>query len=181
MSALTVLRATEFAAAKHRHQRRKDHHASPYVNHPVTVALLLAEVAGVSDHEVLAAALLHDTLEDTDTTAEELESAFSPKVRALVEEVTDDKRLPKAERKRLQIEHATHLSPDAALIKIADKIANVLDVTHSPPSDWSLDRRLEYLDWAAAVVQGCPVASEALLGRFKEVLAEGRRVLVATG
>ena len=179
-TALLLLQAIDFAAHKHRDQRRKDHRASPYINHPVAVALLLAKVAGVTDPEVLAAAVLHDTLEDTDTTPEEIEDDFGPRVRSLVQEVTDDKRLPKADRKRLQVEHAHHLSKNAALIKVADKLVNVRDVTHAPPTHWSLGRRQEYLDWAEAVVSGCPPVSEALARSFDEALEEGRRELAVS-
>ena len=131
MTPLLLLRALEFAARKHRDQRRKDEEASPYINHPISVALLLAEIGGVTDTDILAAAILHDTLEDTDTKPEELEAAFGLRIRKLVEEVTDDKTLPKDARKRRQIEHAEHLSADAILIKLGDKIANVVDVTRS--------------------------------------------------
>jgi guanosine-3',5'-bis(diphosphate) 3'-pyrophosphohydrolase len=177
MDALLILRAADFAARKHRQQKRKDEESSPYINHPLAVATLLAEVGGVTDAEVLAAAILHDTLEDTETTPEELEAAFGPRVRALVAEVTDDKKLTKAERKRLQIDHADGLSCDAVLIKLGDKIANVIDVTHSPPSMWDVGRRKEYLDWAAAVVANCPAVNAALEARFAEVLQQGRRKL----
>ena len=177
MASPLILRAADFAARKHRLQKRKDEESSPYVNHPLAVALLLADVGGVNDPEVLAAAILHDTLEDTETTPAELEAAFGARVRALVEAVTDDKKLRKAERKQLQIDHAGALSPDAVLIKLGDKIANVTDVTHSPPSMWDLARRKEYLDWAAAVVANCPKVNAALEARFAEVLEEGRRKL----
>ena len=116
-----------------RDQRRKDEESSPYINHPISVSLVLAEIGGIADVEVLSPAILHDTLEDTDTTPAELDATFGGRIRRLVEEVTDDKRLPKAKRKELQIEHAAHLSQDAVLIKLADKISNVLDVMHSPP------------------------------------------------
>jgi (p)ppGpp synthase/HD superfamily hydrolase len=177
MASPLILRAADFAARKHRLQKRKDEESSPYVNHPLAVALLLADVGGVNDPEVLAAAILHDTLEDTETTPAELEAAFGARVRALVEAVTDDKKLRKAERKQLQIDHAGALSRDAVLIKLGDKIANVTDVTHSPPSMWDLARRKEYLDWAAAVVANCPKVNAALEARFAEVLEEGRRKL----
>lgn len=176
---LFILRAIDFAARKHRDQRRKDEESSPYINHPIAVSLLLAEIGGVGDAEVLAAAILHDTLEDTVTTAEELEAAFGRPVRRIVEEVTDDKSLPKAERKRLQIEHARSLSREAVLIKLGDKIANVLDVTHSPPAEWSLGRRKEYLDWAEAVIRNCPRTNTALENHFDLVLQEGRRKLLS--
>lgn len=135
-----LLRAVAFAARKHRHQRRKDGAASPYINHPIEVARVLADVGAVTDLELLMAAVLHDTIEDTETTPEELEREFGPAVRALVEEVTDDKSLPKATRKRLQVEHAPALPERARQLKVADKICNVRDVTHDPPTDWSLDR-----------------------------------------
>ena len=141
---LLILRAIDFAARKHRDQRRKDEEASPYINHPIAVSLLLADIGGIADGEVLSAAILHDTLEDTDTTPEELEAAFGMRICKLVQEVTDDKKLPKAKRKELQIEHAAQLSPDAVLIKLGDKISNVFDVTHSPPADWNIERRREY-------------------------------------
>ena len=175
---LLILRAIDFAARKHRDQRRKDEEASPYINHPITVSLLLAEIGGITDAEVLSAAILHDTLEDTDTTREELEAAFGTRVRKLVEEVTDDKSLPRTKRKELQIAHASHLSPDAVLIKLGDKISNVLDVTHSPPANWTLERRREYLDWAEAVVKNCRKVNAALEQHFSQVLDEGRRVLL---
>src|SRR5262245_37053380 len=131
-----LLQALHFSADKHRNQRRKDRGASPYINHPIEVATVLATVAGVTDLTTLIAAVLHDTIEDTATTGDELEAAFGREVRLLVEEMTDDKRLTKHERKRLQIVHAARASHRAKLIKIADKICNVRDVTHAPPDGW---------------------------------------------
>jgi guanosine-3',5'-bis(diphosphate) 3'-pyrophosphohydrolase len=150
--AAQLLNALTFAARKHRDQRRKDAEASPYINHPIEVAEILARIGGVEDITVLQAALLHDTVEDTKTSPAELEREFGPTVRKLVEEVTDDKSLPKPERKRLQVEHAPHLSPRAKLIKLADKICNVRDVATSPPERWTLPRRQAYFDWAREVV-----------------------------
>lgn len=172
-----VLKALHFAATKHRDQRRKDVEASPYINHPIEVAELLAREGGVTDPVLLQAAILHDTIEDTDTMPEELEQSFGADVRKVVEEVTDDKSLPKADRKRLQIEHALHLSDRARQIKIADKISNVLGVTLAPPANWSLQRRQEYLDWTEQVVAGCRGANPALENFYDRVLNEGRRVL----
>jgi guanosine-3',5'-bis(diphosphate) 3'-pyrophosphohydrolase len=177
MSVARLLKAVEFAAHKHRSQRRKSGNDVPYINHPITVARILADVGGIQDEEILIAAVLHDTVEDTATTAEELEAAFGPVVRGLVEEVTDDKSLPKAERKRLQIVHAGTLSPGAVLIKLADKIANVHDLSHAPPVDWSTDRLRDYLDWTEQVIQGCPKVNGALEARFVEVVQEGRHKL----
>ena len=172
-----ILKALHFAANKHRDQRRKDVEASPYINHPIEVAELLAREGGVNDPVTLQAAILHDTIEDTNTTREELDEAFGPEVRRVVEEVTDDKSLPKAARKRLQIEHAPHLSDRARQIKIADKISNVLGVSLSPPANWSLERKQEYLDWTEQVVEGCRGANPALEKFYEQVLNEGRRVL----
>jgi guanosine-3',5'-bis(diphosphate) 3'-pyrophosphohydrolase len=170
--ATRLLQAVRFVADRHRYQRRKGADAPPYINHPIEVAELLADVGGVTDLATLIAAMLHDTVEDTDTTLEEVEVAFGPEVRALVAEVTDDKSLPKAERKRLQIEHASNLSRQAKEIKIADKISNVLDITRNPPADWSIDRKREYVEWAGKVVAGCRGANPGLDRRFDEVMKE---------
>jgi len=147
-----LLKALSFAAHKHRDQRRKDAEASPYINHPIALADVLVNEGGVTDAEVLAAALLHDTVEDTATTPDELERAFGARVARIVAEVTDDAALPKAERKRLQVEHAASISPEAKLVKLADKICNLRDVAVRPPAQWSLERRREYFEWAKNVV-----------------------------
>jgi guanosine-3',5'-bis(diphosphate) 3'-pyrophosphohydrolase len=149
-----LLKALAFAAHKHRDQRRKDAEASPYINHPIALADVLVNEGGVTDHEVLCAALLHDTVEDTATTHEELVDAFGSRIARMVAEVTDDKRLPKQDRKRLQIEHAPHLSDGAKLVKLADKICNLRDVAEHPPAKWDLARRREYFEWAKRVVDG---------------------------
>jgi guanosine-3',5'-bis(diphosphate) 3'-pyrophosphohydrolase len=128
-----VIAASAFAAHKHRDQRRKGAEASPYINHPIAVTNVLTNEAGITDSTVLVAALLHDTIEDTDTTVEELQAQFGPEVASIVVEVTDDKSLPKQDRKRLQIEHAATLSDQAKLVKLADKICNLRDIGQSPP------------------------------------------------
>jgi len=174
-----LLEALRFAAHKHRSQRRKDVAASPYINHPIEVATLIATRGGVTDLPTLLAAVLHDTIEDTETSPEELEAAFGAEVRSLVLEVTDDKHLPKAERKRLQVVHAHSRSKKAKLIKLGDKIANVRDVTAAPPADWNLDRRREYLDWTENVVRGCRGTNPGLEDYYDQVLREGRRALEA--
>jgi guanosine-3',5'-bis(diphosphate) 3'-pyrophosphohydrolase len=149
-----LLKALAFAAHKHRDQRRKDAGASPYINHPIALADVLVNEGGVHDVEVVCAALLHDTVEDTATTHEELVNAFGARIARIVAEVTDDKRLPKAERKRLQIEHAPHISGEAKLVKLADKICNLRDVAERPPAGWDLARRREYFEWAKRVIDG---------------------------
>ncbi len=166
-----ILKALEFAALKHRDQRRKDALASPYINHPIALANLLAREGDVSDPVVLAAALLHDTVEDTQTTPAELREAFGEKIAGIVEEVTDDKNLPKAERKRLQVEHAAHISREAKLVKLADKICNVRDVANHPPAKWDLTRRREYFEWAKAVVDRMRGTHPVLERRFDEAYA----------
>ena len=147
-----VLRAAAFAAERHRDQRRKGKDASPYINHPLALANLLAHDCGERDPTLLIAALLHDTVEDTGTTLAEIELLFGADVAAIVREVTDDKSLPKDERKRLQVEHAAHISRAAQLVKLADKICNLRDLAGSPPGDWTRQRLREYFDWAKAVV-----------------------------
>jgi GTP diphosphokinase / guanosine-3',5'-bis(diphosphate) 3'-diphosphatase len=169
-----VLGASAFAALKHRDQRRKGAEASPYINHPIAVANVLANEAYVTDPVILAAALLHDTIEDTDTTADELTAEFGPGIAEIVLEVTDDKSLPKQERKRLQIEHAAALSEKAKLVKLADKICNLRDMNQSPPVDWSIQRKAEYFAWAKQVVDPMRGVSPTLEALFDAAFAHGR-------
>ena len=164
-----ILKAAAYAARQHRDQRRKDAEASPYINHPLTVANILSE-ADVDDPVVLAAAILHDTIEDTTTTAAELRRLFGEQVAGIVLEVTDDKSLPKARRKELQVEHAPHLSEGAALVKFADKIANLTDILEAPP-EWPAERKAEYFAWAASVVDSLPVHHVTLRARFDALVA----------
>ena len=166
--------ALHFAADKHRDQRRKGECASPYINHPIEVAELLVRVGGVTDVVLLQAAILHDTLEDTETTAQELEARFGSPVRRLVEEVSDDKTLPKEQRKLLQVAHAPTLSREARQIKLADKTCNLRDLVNRPPSGWSAERRIAYLDWSEQVVAGCRGVNARLEREFDEALSAGR-------
>jgi GTP diphosphokinase / guanosine-3',5'-bis(diphosphate) 3'-diphosphatase len=147
-----LLKALAFASLKHRDQRRKDAQASPYINHPIALADLLVNEGGVTDVEVLCAALLHDTLEDTETTPQELEREFGRKIALIVLEVSDNKMLKKGTRKRMQVEHAASASYEAKLVKLADKTCNLRDVNARPPATWDLARRREYFDWAKEVV-----------------------------
>ena len=166
-----LLEALAFAAHKHRDQRRKDAEASPYINHPIALADVLVNEGGVSDVEVLCAALLHDTVEDTATTPEELLGAFGARIARIVAEVTDDKALAKAERKRLQVEHAPQLSREAKLVKLADKICNLRDVAERPPAGWDLARRQAYFDWAKQVIDGLRGTHAALEAAFDAAYA----------
>jgi guanosine-3',5'-bis(diphosphate) 3'-pyrophosphohydrolase len=149
-----LLKALGFAARKHRDQRRKDPEASPYINHPIALANVLVNEAGITEPAVLAAAILHDTIEDTDTNCEELEEAFGSTIRMIVIEVTDDKTTKRQERKDAQIKVSPFLSREAKLVKLADKICNLRDVADSAPANWSLQRRQEYFDWAKQVIDG---------------------------
>jgi guanosine-3',5'-bis(diphosphate) 3'-pyrophosphohydrolase len=174
-----LLAALKFAADKHRRQRRKDSEATPYINHPIAVAEVLSRIGGITDLSTLQAAFLHDTIEDTETSPQELEEHFGQQVCLVVQELTDDKRLPKEERKRLQVEHAPKLSIPANLIKIGDKICNVNEITAIQPAGWPLPRKLEYLDWAERVVSGCRDGSLELAQHFDAVLKKSRESLLA--
>jgi guanosine-3',5'-bis(diphosphate) 3'-pyrophosphohydrolase len=154
MSLALIADALDFASHAHRDQKRKGAEAAPYINHPIAVMRILAVEGDVNDPVVIAAALLHDTIEDCGVTRAELESRFGPDVACVVAEVTDDKRLPKPRRKELQVEHAPHISARAKLVKLADKIANVRDVGQRPPSNWTVERRHEYAQWGKRVVDG---------------------------
>lgn len=167
-----LLETVNFAAEKHQNQRRKNPEATPYINHPIGVARILSHEGGVTDLSVLQAALLHDTVEDTDTSVEEVEERFGAVVARIVAEVTDDKSLPKAERKRLQVEHARHCSPQAKLVKLADKLHNLRDLDRIAPTGWSEQRVQEYFVWAGEVVQGLrgtsPVLEQSLDELFRK-------------
>jgi guanosine-3',5'-bis(diphosphate) 3'-pyrophosphohydrolase len=169
-----LLDAIRFAAEKHRDQRRKGASASPYINHPIAVADLLARVGRIDDIATLVAAVLHDTIEDTETTGEELERHFGAVVRAIVEEISDDNTLSSARRKQLQVERSPTLSAAARRIRIADKTCNALDVAYAPPDSWSLSRRRDYLDWTERVVAGCRGVDPALEAHYDAMLARAR-------
>jgi guanosine-3',5'-bis(diphosphate) 3'-pyrophosphohydrolase len=171
------LKALRFAAEKHVDQRRKDARSSPYINHPIQVAETLWTIGEVRDVTLLVAAILHDTLEDTDTQPEEIRTEFGEEVLALVREVTDDKTLPKPTRKRLQVETASHKTRNAKLLKLADKICNVRDLIDSPPRAWSLERKQEYLLWTEEVIAGIRGVHEKLEQCYDDCLEEGKRTL----
>ena len=149
-----LLKAVNFAAIKHRNQRRKNPEKTPYINHPIGVANILSSEADITDTDILISAILHDTVEDTETSFEELEDNFGPIVRGIVDECSDDKSLGKAERKQMQIEHAPMCSPKAKLVKLADKIYNLRDLNEITPEGWSGERVHEYFLWASKVFRG---------------------------
>jgi (p)ppGpp synthase/HD superfamily hydrolase len=161
-----VLKAAEAAARWHSGQTRKGAAREPYVNHLLEVASLVAEATGGRDPDLLAAALLHDAVEDQEISRDRIAVEFGEEVAVLVAEVTDDKSLPKAERKRLQVEHAPAKSHRAALIKLADKTSNLRAVARSPAEGWSQERRLGYVNWAREVVAGLPAVNVWLESEF---------------
>ncbi|XP_077420789.1 guanosine-3',5'-bis(diphosphate) 3'-pyrophosphohydrolase MESH1 [Vanacampus margaritifer] len=167
-----LLETINFAAEKHRNQRRKDTEQTPYINHPIGVARILSHEAGITDIVVLQAALLHDTLEDTDTNPEELETKFGQIVACIVQEVTDDKSLPKQERKRLQVEHASHCSHQAKLVKLADKLYNLRDLNRCTPVGWTAERVQQYFSWASDVVNRLKGTNSALEEKLGELFRQ---------
>ena len=168
------IKAVAFAADKHKNQRRKDVEASPYINHPIALANVLANEGGIANKDVLCAAILHDTIEDTETTEEELRLAFGEKITSIVLEVTDDKSLAKDERKQQQIDHAPHVSIEAKMVKLADKICNLRDIISSPPANWALERKQDYFKWAANVVAGVRGTNIKLERIFDDLIEKGK-------
>ena len=176
-----ILKAAAFAADKHRMQRRKDVEASPYINHPLALAHILCSEGGIRDADVIVAALLHDTVEDTETSAAELAEGFGLTIAEIVAEVTDDKTLPKEERKRLQVLKASTKSDGAKLVKLADKISNLRDIAACPPAEWSDERREAYFHWAKEVVDGLRGVNETLETVFDETYERGLRSIRQAG
>lgn len=169
------VKAATFAARKHIGQKRKGKDEAPYINHPLEVVNLLVNVGNVEDYDTLIAALLHDTVEDTDATREEIAEKFGEEVASIVMEVTDDKSLSKSERKQKQVEHAPNLSTEAKQLKICDKISNIRDVLENPPDGWSKERRLEYVQWGGRVVNGMRGVNEDLEKHFDKLVAEAKK------
>lgn len=174
----TLAQAISFAAKKHKTQKRKGADGEPYINHPLEVLNLLADTGNVEDFDTLIAAVLHDTIEDTATTKEEIAEIFGDKVTKIVLELTDDKSLPKAERKILQIQHAPHISIEAKQVKLCDKISNIRDISANPPADWTVQRRLEYIEWGEKVVAGLRGVNKNLEKHFDELVGQAKHNLI---
>jgi guanosine-3',5'-bis(diphosphate) 3'-pyrophosphohydrolase len=177
---IAVLRAADAAARWHVHQRRKGAAEEPYINHLLEVATLVAEATEGKDPDLVIAALLHDAIEDQEVPRSVIAHAFGEGVAKLVEEVTDDKNLEKQERKRLQIEHSHEKSQRAKILKLADKTSNLRAIAASPPPDWSVKRRLEYVEWARKVSEGLIGVSEWLEQEFDQAAKEADRSTVPT-
>ena len=172
-----VSEAADLAARRHNGMARKGRGNEPYINHLAEVANLLALVTDGGDAELIAAGWLHDTVEDTNTTREELAQKFSERVAALVLEVTDDMSLPKSQRRQKQIDDAPHKSPSAKLIKIADKISNIRARILPRPSQDERDDLIDYLTWAEKVVAGCRGVNPALDRAFNATVQLARSTL----
>ncbi len=172
-----LLKAIRFASLKHNNQRRKDADASPYINHPIAVAETLWKIGSVRDMVTIISGILHDTIEDTDTTPEELRKEFNRDICLAVEEVTDDKNLSKDDRKRLQVKNAHHKSLRAKHIKLADKICNIQDIANFPPSNWSTDRKLAYIRWAKDVINEIRGTNAELERHFDKLCTETESLL----
>lgn len=166
------IKAVAFAANKHKNQRRKDAEASPYINHPIALANVLANEGGIANKDVLCAAILHDTIEDTETTEDELRKEFGDKITSIVLEVTDDKTLPKDVRKQNQIDHAPNSSIEAKMVKLADKICNVRDIISMPPVNWTVERKRAYFKWSSDVVAGIRGTNIKLERIFDELIKQ---------
>jgi guanosine-3',5'-bis(diphosphate) 3'-pyrophosphohydrolase len=179
--AVALLKAMHFAADMHKTTIRKGAAKEPYVNHVIEVAELLARVGGVTDLATLQAALLHDVVEDTSVTFADIEQGFGQEVRRIVEEITDDKRLPKEMRKQLQVDKAARLSKAAKMIRIADKASNVKAIMLSPPAEWSAERRSEYVAWSERVIEGCRGVNQRLEEYYDNAVRECRRALASIG
>ncbi|MDY6868900.1 MAG: HD domain-containing protein [Chloroflexota bacterium] len=175
-----IFEAINYAARKHHGQVRKDHRGSPYVTHPIAVANAIWGVGNISDEFTLICAILHDTIEDTDTKESEIKECFGEDVLSVVLEVSDDKSQEKMERKRQQVIHAPHLSEAARLIKLSDKLVNCRDILQSPPKNWSLTRRQEYIQWAADVVAEIRGTNDALESAFDQMLRDAEEQLEFT-
>lgn len=178
MSAAEILRAADYAARMHADQRRKGAGDLPYVNHVLDVARRVAHSSHGEDPVLIVAALLHDVVEDTDGTESDVRDRFGADVAALVMEVTDDKSLPKAERKRLQVEKIAGKSDRAKRLKLADKASNITAIADTPP-DWPMERKRDYLQWAEDVVAGCRGVDPVLEAQFDQALAYARSKLEA--
>lgn len=167
-----------FAIDRHHHQLRKGEQERPYVIHPLEAAELLVTFGKVTDEDIIIGAILHDILEDTETTLEEFRARFGETVLNYVQEVSDDKKLQKQERKDLQIEMAPSLSMGASLIRLADKICNVREMRTNPPVGWDVERKLEYIDWAASVVNAMELVNQPLNDLFEQEYEKSRNDLL---
>ena len=172
-----IFDAAVFAAEKHQGAVRKNSQHSPYITHPLLVSKAIYQIGKIEETTILAAAILHDTIEDTKTTRVEIKKRFGENVLSIVLEVTDDKSLPKMTRKGLQIHHALDLSYEARIVKLADKLVNCRDILNNPPEDWSLQRRQNYIQWGADVIYKIRGTNQGLESAFDQVMRKAEEEL----
>jgi guanosine-3',5'-bis(diphosphate) 3'-pyrophosphohydrolase len=171
--------ALSFAAGKHSGQLRKGGAGTPYINHLISVADLLWNTGGIRDADTIIAGILHDTLEDTETSEEEIGTRFGIHTAQIVHEVTDNMLLTTVERRQYQVEHASSLSPEARLVKIADKISNIVDIIDNPPTGWSDTDRIAYVRWGKDVIDRIRGTNSELETAFDNVYDEVIRTLTS--
>lgn len=169
-----LLKSVDFAARAHRDQRRKGPAEEPYINHPIEVSRLIVECEPDTHEDILCAAILHDVIEDCGATRDEIAACFNASVADIVLEVSDDKALPRDERKAKQVETAPHLTAGAKLVRLADKVANVGAMLTDTPIGWDEKQILAYVDWAEAVVAPCREVSDNLSDRFDAIARDVR-------
>jgi guanosine-3',5'-bis(diphosphate) 3'-pyrophosphohydrolase len=171
-----VFEALEFAAYKHRRQKRKGAIGIPYINHPIEVAGMLVRSMNEPSKELIIAALLHDTMEDTDVSNEEIEEKFGKQISDIVSEVTDNMSLPSEKRRKIQIEKAHSLSYEARCIKITDKTCNIHDMLYTKVM-WSRKRKINYIIWAKNIVEQIQGTHNDLESAFNNMLKESETLL----
>ena len=175
-----ITRALHFAAERHSNHRRKGQAQEPYVNHLAEVSELVADATEGKDVNLIAAALLHDTIEDTETSSDELVATFNNDIAQLLADVTDDKSLPKQDRKYLQVVNSRAQNMRVKLLKLADKTSNLRSLANSPPENWNTEQKQAYIDWAIKVAAGLKGVNPWLEGRFDEALRRAQQTLQQT-
>ncbi len=174
---VNLLNAVIFATKKHQGQKRKGKNQDPYIFHPLNVAKVIMEIGHIVDQDIVIAAVLHDTLEDTTATIKELTKYFGLKVTDIVAEVSDDKSLDKNERKQRQVRHAPSLTYGARVVKLGDKLVNCRDILSSPPAGWSKRRMQEYIQWAFDVIEQIRGTNNYLEAAFDTLVIEAEEQL----
>ena len=164
-----ITKAEAYARQNHEGQFRKGEAQEPYVTHVAEVASRVARYGG--SESAIAAAWLHDVVEDCDPEIEDIENLFGSKVAKIVAEVTDDKSLSKQDRKARQVKNAPYKSEEACLVKWADKICNLLSIANSPPP-WDKARKMEYIEWAREVASGLPYSTSTTRQEFEDAIGK---------
>ncbi|MFZ9848658.1 MAG: HD domain-containing protein [Flavobacteriales bacterium] len=169
-----LFKALNYSAEQHKAQRRKGMESVPYINHPIKVTNIITQFIPDASDDLICAAILHDVVEDTDATIDDIKNKFGDAIASIVQEVTDDKSISKAESRRKQIENAPKLSYNAKIIRVCDKISNVRDICGENIPDWDYKTKIEYLNWAEQVVYALDKFHEELQFAFKDEVRWGR-------